>query len=142
MAYECILENSKRLREFQQCCCCSYSILFEYTLKGSREMSATFYYAQTAMTPDHASFRRERFSMPQAGTAYMCMSAATCAILLTTGVVTSVSLFVLILVFVPLLLLGLVVLISLLLTCLTGLVTLESLVGLEIERTVRTAKGD
>ena len=105
-------------------------------------MSAAFYNAQTAMVTDHAYFGHECFSMPQAATACMGMSAATCAILLTTGVVTSVSLFVLVLLIVPLLLLGLVVLISLLLTCLTGLVTLESLVGLEIERIVRTAKGD
>jgi hypothetical protein len=105
-------------------------------------MSAMFYNAQIAMATNHAFFGHERFSMPQAATAYMCMSAATSAILLTTGVVTSVSLFVLVLFIVPLILLGLVVLISLLLTCLTGLVTLESLVGLEIERTVRAARGD
>jgi len=105
-------------------------------------MLAMSYNAQTAMMPDHASFGHERFSMPRNAAAYMCMSAATSAILLTTGVVTSVSLFVLVLFIVPLLLLVLVVLISLLLICLTGLVTLESLVGLEIERTARTAKGD
>jgi hypothetical protein len=105
-------------------------------------MLATFYNAQTAMAADHACSEHDRFSMPNAATACMCLSAATSAILLTTGVVTSVSLFVLVLSIVPLLLLVLVVLISLLLTCLTGLVTLESLVGLEIERTARTAKGD
>ena len=103
-------------------------------------MSAMVHDIQTAMTPDHAYSGHERFSMPSA--AYMCLSTAACAILLTTGVVTSVSLFVLVLFIVPLILLVLVVLISLLLTCLTGLVTLESLVGLEIERTVRTARGD
>jgi hypothetical protein len=104
-------------------------------------MSAMFYNIQTAITPDHAYSGHERFSMPNA--AYMCLSAATaCAILLTTGVITSVSLFVLALLIVSLLLLGLVVLISLLLICLTGLVTLESLVGLEIERSVRTVRGD
>jgi hypothetical protein len=107
-------------------------------------MSAMFYNAQTAMAIGHAFSERERFSMPQAAMTCMCMSAATSALLLTTGVVTSVSLFVLVLSIVPLILLVLVVLISLLLTCLTGLVTLESLVGLEIEieRTARTAKGD
>src|SRR5579859_2370303 len=106
-------------------------------------MSAMFRNAQTAMVTSHAFFGRERFSMPNAAMACMCMSAAS-ALLLTTGVLTSVSLFVLVLVLsiIPLLLLVLVVLISLLLTCLTGLVTLESLVGLEIERTARTAKGD
>lgn len=105
-------------------------------------MSAMFYNAQAAMTTSHAFFGRERFSMPNAAMAFMCMATATSAILLTTGVVTSVSLFVLVLFIVLLLLLVLVVLINLLLTCLTGLVTLESLVGLEIERTARTAKGD
>ena len=105
-------------------------------------MSATFYNAQTSMTTSRASSGRERFSMPNTAMTYMCMSATTYTLLLTTGVVTSFSLFVLILLIVPLILLGLVVLISLLLTCLTGLVTLESLVGLEIERTVRTARGD
>ena len=104
-------------------------------------MSAMFRNAQTAMVTSHAFFGRERFSMPNAAMACMCMSAAS-ALLLTTGVLTSVSLFVLVLSIIPLLLLVLVVLISLLLTCLTGLVTLESLVGLEIERTARTAKGD
>jgi hypothetical protein len=105
-------------------------------------MLAMFHDARTAMVTDHACFGHGRVSMPNAASAYMCMSAATSAILLTTGVVTSVSLFVLVLLIVPLLLLGLVVLISLLLTCLTGLVALESLVGLEIERIVRTAGGD
>jgi len=105
-------------------------------------MSAMFYNARTAMTTDHAFSGRERFSMPNAAMASMCMAAATSAILSTTGVLTSVSLFVLVLLIVPLILLVLVVLISLLLTCLTGLVTLESLVGLEIERTARTVKGD
>jgi hypothetical protein len=105
-------------------------------------MSAMFRNAQTAMATSHAFFGRERFSMPNAAMAYMCMSAAASALLLTTDVVTSVSLFVLVLFIIPLILLVLVVLISLLLTCLTGLVTLESLVGLEIERTARTVKGD
>ena len=96
-------------------------------------MSAMFYNARTAMATGH-----EHFSMPDTATTSMCLAAATSAILFTTGVVTSVSLFVL----VSLLLPGLVVLINLLLTCLTGLVTLESLVGLEIKRTARTARGD
>jgi hypothetical protein len=103
-------------------------------------MTAMFYNIQTAMTAGHGYSEHERFSM--SGAAYTCLSAAACAILLTTGVVTSVSLFVLALLIISLLLLGLVVLISLLLTCLTGLVTLESLVGLEIERSVRTVRGD
>ena len=112
-------------------------------------MSAMFRNAQTAMATGRVpqthlilKFGHDYFSMPNAAAPFMCTFAATGAILLTTGVVTSVSLFVLVLFIVPLLLLGLVVLISLLLTCLTGLVALESLVGLEIERTVRTARGD
>ena len=101
-------------------------------------MSATFYNAKTAMTTDQADAGREPFfSMPMT---HMCAAAAS-IILLTTGVVTSVSLFVLVALIVPFLLLGLVVLISLL-TGLTGLVTLESLVGHEIERTARTVEGD
>ncbi len=108
-------------------------------------MLATFYSAQTtAMMADHACSGRASFSMSNANAAMagMCMSAATSTILLKTGVITSVSLFVFVLLIVPLLLLGLVVLINLLLTCLTGLVTLMSLVGLEIERTTRTVQGD
>ena len=105
-------------------------------------MSATFYNAYTAMMAGRAFSGRGRFSMPNTATTYMCMASATGAILFITGVVTSVSLFVLAVLIVPLFLLGLVVLINLLLTCLTGLVTLRSLVGLENERTTRTARGD
>ena len=105
-------------------------------------MSAMFCNAHTAMATSRACSGSGRFSMPNAAMAFMCMSAATSALLLTTGVITSVSLFVLVLLILPLILLVLVVLISLLLTCLTGLVTLESLVGPEIERTARTVKGD
>jgi hypothetical protein len=104
-------------------------------------MSATFYIANRFFATERLKSGRVPFSMSNAASACMCMSAATSAFLFKTGVITSVSLFVLVLLIVPLLLLGLVVLIKFL-TCLTGLVTLVSLVGLEIERTARTAKGD
>ena len=81
------------------------------------------------------SMRMSNF-MPAA----MCMSAAACAIIIQTGVQTSVSLFVLYIV--PFLLVGLVVLLSLLLICLIGLVRLGSLVGLKIERIARQARGE
>ena len=90
-----------------------------------------------------SSTQRGGERMPSAMPAAMCMcaSAFTGILIWQTGVITSVSLFVLNIV--PLLLVvGLVVLISLLLICLTGLITLESLVGPEVERTVRTARGD
>jgi hypothetical protein len=99
-------------------------------------MSATFSMTKKFFATEQL---KVRFSMP---TAYMCTATAASIILLTTGVVTSVSLFVLVALIVPFLFLGLVVLISILLTGLTGLVTLESLVGHEIERTVRTVEGD
>ena len=81
--------------------------------------------------------------MPFAMPAAMCSrtSAFTGILLLQTGVVTSVSLFVLGIV--PLfLLVGLVVLISLLLIGLTRLVELERLVGLRNELTARTVQGE
>jgi hypothetical protein len=107
-------------------------------------MQSTFYRAQAAIESAHACFGRSAISMSQAMAASTSMLAATSTNFLQTGVVTSVSLFVLILVLsiVFLLLPGLVVLISLLLIGLTGLVTLVSLVGHEIERTIRTAVGE
>ena len=94
--------------------------------------------AQTAMNARHACSERMPFSMP--ATICMGMGATASTMILKTGVVTSVSLFVLLLI--PLLLVGLVVLISLLLTGLTGLVGLESLVGRKNEPSARTAQGD
>ncbi len=88
--------------------------------------------SSTARAPHYAAQCPSRcmpFSLPTS----MCMGmAAASIIILETGVQTSVSLFVVVsvLCLCSLLLLGLVVLISLLLIGLTGLVRLESLVGL------------
>jgi len=73
----------------------------------------------------------------------MCMAAAATAsmIIIGTGVLTSVSLFVSMLVIVLLLLVSLVVLISLILSGLTGLVRV-SLVGLVGGVVPSTAQGD
>lgn len=83
---------------------------------------------------------RSMCAMPAA---CMGMFAATSMMILRTGtgVPTSVSLFILVLLVVSLLV-SLVVLISLLLTCLTGLVGLESLVGLTKILATRTVRGD
>jgi hypothetical protein len=73
----------------------------------------------------------------------MCMATAATAsmIIIGTGVLTSVSLFVSLLVVVLVLLVSLVVLISLILSGLTGLV-LVSLVGLTGGLVPSTAQGD
>jgi hypothetical protein len=75
----------------------------------------------------------------------MCAFAAATgavALMIKTDVITSVSLFVLLHLLIPVsLLVGLVVLISLLLTGLTGLMRLESLVGLTCEIATRCAQG-
>jgi cell division protein FtsW (lipid II flippase) len=99
-------------------------------------ISSTAYAAQYAAT---SPSRRMPFSMP--ASTCMGMSAATASIItLETGVYTSVSLFmvVLLLCLCSLLLPRLVVLISLVLIGLTGLIRLESLVGL-VTRLATTA---
>ncbi len=67
-----------------------------------------------------------QFSMPAMYTMYM---AAASLLILGTGAVASVSLFVVVLLVVALLLVSLVVVISLLLTCLTRPISLQGLVG-------------
>ena len=62
----------------------------------------------------------------------MCMAATASMLFLGTGVFTSVSLFVVVFLVSTLLLVSLVVIISLTLSCLTGLVEIESLVGLTV----------
>ena len=84
-------------------------------------------------------FPRSTFAMPAA---CMGMSSAASIFILGTGVSTSVSLFILLLLVTSLLVGLLVVLISLLLTGLTGLVGLESLVGLTKNLATRTTQGD
>jgi hypothetical protein len=103
-----------------------------------------FYNAQAVVASDHAYFGCSPISMSQPMAARTSMSAATSTVFFQTGVVTSVSLFVLILVLsiVLLHLLWLVVLVGLLLIGLTGLLMRVSLVGHEIERTIRTAVGE
>ena len=68
----------------------------------------------------------EQSSIPAMYTTHM---AAASMLILGTGAVASVSLFVVVLLVVALLLVSLVVVISLLLTCLTGPISLEGLVG-------------
>lgn len=103
-------------------------------------MNATFIEAQAAaMSYRHAS-ERAPFSMPA-----MCMymSATASAIIIGTGVITSVLFFVPVFALTPILLPGLIVLlITLLLICLTGLVRLEGLVGRKRELIASTAQGD
>lgn len=76
----------------------------------------------------------------------MCMGAATAsaasAAILRTDVFASVLLFVVVLLVCSLLLVSLVVLISLLLTGLTGLISLESLVGHGIRLDTSMTQGD
>lgn len=104
-------------------------------------MMATSTTTQTAMTA--ATCRSERMSFSHSSMPAMCMgmTAAASIIIIGTGVLTSVSLFLVVLL-VASLLVTLVVLISLLLTGLTGLAGLESLVGLTKELATRTAQGD
>ena len=88
-----------------------------------------------------AGKNRTRRMPTSAHTCKMCAATAAFAsiLLIGTGVVTSVSLFVLVLVLSLVLLLGLVVLISLILSGLTGLV---GLVGLTEGLAPGTTKGD
>lgn len=93
---------------------------------------------QSAMFADQHRTERMPFcpSMPAMS---MGMAAAAISTLIGTGVVTSVSLFVVVVLLLGLLL---VVLISLLLTCLTGLIRLESRVGLTEELATTHARGE
>lgn len=98
------------------------------------------YQMQTNMASSRHHAERMPFAMPAMG---MCMSAAAAsAIIMKTGVLAPVSLFVVVLLVVSLLLSGLVLIISLLLTGLTGLVGLESLVRLIAKPAMRNARGD
>ncbi|GAC1393333.1 MAG: hypothetical protein NVS4B11_02170 [Ktedonobacteraceae bacterium] len=86
-------------------------------------MSAAMSTTQTAMTACRSCAQGmpfSQFSMPAMYTMHM---AAASMLIIGTGAVASVSLFVVVL------LVSLVVVISLLLTCLTRLISLESLVG-------------
>lgn len=103
-------------------------------------MLATLRAAQTATSASHCNVMRMPFSMPAAMSMFVVANA--CAINKETDVNTSASLFVVILL-VCLLLLVSPVIISLLLICgLTGLVRLESLVGLMIQPAILSIQGD
>jgi len=102
-------------------------------------MLATLSGTQTAMIACQGRSERMPFPMSAKG---MCMFAAASIIIIETGVLTSVSLFVVVLLAVSLLLVSIVVLISLILIGLTGLVGLESLVGLVTTVAARTTRGD
>ena len=104
-------------------------------------MKALSYGTRSAMNAECCHAEHMPSSMPAMS---MCMFAAasTVAMIMETGVLTSVSLFVLVSVIVPLLLVGLVIIISLLLTGLTGLARLESLVGFNIKLATRSARGE
>ena len=98
-------------------------------------MAAMFHSEQAAMCAAKSPAGRMPFFM-----AAMCMAAAS-ILFIRTGVIAPVSLFVVLHLIVALLG-SLVVLISLLLTCLTGLVRLESLVGLTKELATSITQGD
>ncbi len=111
-------------------------------------MASSMSTAQTAMAARSACAQNmsfSQFSMPAMCTMYM---AAASTLIIGTGAVASVSLFVIALLVVSLLLVSLVVVISiLLLTCLTRPISLEGLVG-QTQETVglatftRTTRGD
>jgi hypothetical protein len=106
-------------------------------------MQAAAYAFQNTFTA--RSHRAERMPASQpmfaACAATMCMGAASASIL-RTDVVASVFLFVVVLLVCSLLLVSLVVLISLILTGLTGLISLESLVGHGIRLNASMTQGD
>lgn len=110
--------------------------MFATTQAPQAAMVAAF--GDASCTRSMRSTRRMRCSMPAMG---MAMSTAASILIIGTGVITSVSLFVWVLLLVTLLV-SLVVLISLILTGLTGLVGLESLVGQIGELATNTAQGD
>jgi len=104
-------------------------------------MMATSNTTRAAMNAGMCRGERMSFSGSSMPTMCMSMTAAASVIIIGTGVLTSVPLFIVVLL-VASLLVTLVVLISLLLTGLTRLVGLESLVGLTKKVATRTVRGD
>jgi hypothetical protein len=107
-------------------------------------MLALSYAQHNASTAHHHCAERMPASQPMFA-ASMCMGAAASAAsatIIRTDVLASVFLFVVVLLVCSLLLVSLVVLISLLLTGLTGLISLEGLVGHGIRLDTSTAQGD
>ena len=102
-------------------------------------MVATLSTTQTATTACRSCALRMPFSssfMPAMDKMYMVV--VSMLLILGTGALASVSLFVVVLLVVALLLVSLVVVLSLLLTCLTGPISLSGLVG-QTQNTVRLA---
>lgn len=97
-------------------------------------MSATMSTTQTAMTAGQGCAQCMSFSPSSMPAMYTMHMAAASMLIIGTGAVASVSLFVV----VALLLVSLVVVISLLLTCLTGPISLQGLVG-QTQSAVRLA---
>ncbi len=107
-------------------------------------MLALSYASQNTSTARHHRAERMPASQPMFA-ACMCMGAAASAAsatIIRTDVLASVFLFVVVLLVCSLLLVILVVLISLLLTGLTGLISLESLVGHGIGLNASKTQGD
>ncbi|GAC1398250.1 MAG: hypothetical protein NVS4B12_00350 [Ktedonobacteraceae bacterium] len=101
-------------------------------------MSATLSTTQTAMTADQGCAQCMSFSPSSMPAMYTMHMAAASMLIIGTGAVASVSLFVVVLLVVAILLVSLVVVISLLLTCLTGPISLQGLVG-QTQNMVRLA---
>jgi hypothetical protein len=105
-------------------------------------MLALSYATQNTSTAHTYCAERMPASQPMFA-ASMCMGAsAASAAIIRTDVSASVLLFVVVLLVCSLLLVSLVVLISLLLTGLTGLISLESLVGHGIRLDTSMTQGD
>ena len=107
-------------------------------------MLALSYATQNTSTAHHHCAERMPASQPMFA-ATMCMGAAASAAsaaIIRADVFASVLLFVVVLLVCSLLLVSLVVLISLLLTGLTGLISLESLVGHGIRLDTSKTQGD
>jgi hypothetical protein len=107
-------------------------------------MLALSYATQNTSTAHTYCAERMPASQPMFA-ATMCMGAAASAAsaaIIRTDATTSVLLFVVVLLVCSLLLVSLVVLISLLLTGLTGLISLESLVGHGIRLDTSMTQGD
>ena len=134
----------------QRGCCSSFSRIGSearsaiFHSNWGRTMSAMFSTTQTALFAAQSGTKRMPFFMSMPAMC-MCMATTTSMLLLGTGVITSVSLFVVVVLVSTLLLVSLVVIISLTLSGLTGLVELESLVGLTgrlATGMMRTVQGD
>ena len=112
-------------------------------------MLAAMSTTQTATTACRGCTQGMPFSQSSMPAMYTMHMAAASMLILGTGAVASVSLFVVVLLVVALLLVSLVVVISLLLlTCLTGPISLQGLVGQTKNMvrlatiTTRTTQGD